>query len=197
VSTIGFDDLAAKFRQASALVQDEVAREVAAAAADYEAAVIRDIPINNGTLKGSVHKAQEGPTEWDVYVGAYYAPFLEFGTKGHYTPIPGFEDVAAQFKGFKRGDYYDFLNNILDWVKKKGFADTYDITARYVSTREGRRKSRGSKAYNERLVSLAEAIAWSIIRKGIKPQPFFYKQIGVVTPKFRERLQTVLNRVVN
>src|SRR5687767_15529226 len=83
---------------------------------------------------------------------------MEFGTKGNYTPIPGTEDIAQKFKGMKgSGGIDQFFLAILDWVKKKGLADTYSTGIKKVkggfanTGKKGRRK----RASDEQAFDLA------------------------------------------
>jgi HK97 gp10 family phage protein len=190
VSTIGLDDLTERIRKASSIVRDDIARELADAAADYEARVIKDVPINDGALKRSVHKAKIGENQWEVYVGSSYAPFLEFGTKGKYQPIPGYEDVAAQFKGKGKGTFKQLLEAIEKWVKKNGIKKVGEEKAKSVRNKKGKVK-RKAGSYS----ATAFWIALSIVKNGIKPHPFFYKQVNPVGEKLRNNIMRLLNKV--
>ncbi len=129
-------------------------------------------PTDEGILKGSISADTSTFLRKSVSANVFYAAYVEFGTgkyaANYVASLPNeWKEFAAQFKGSKSGDYYDFLNNILDWVKRKGFADTYSVESK-------KRGSRKSKSYSDRLVSIAEHLAFYILINGIKPKPFLY-----------------------
>jgi hypothetical protein len=190
VATIGFNEFTERINRATKEVQSEVAQEVAAAAALYEAGAIKTLVAQDGdtgTLAKSINKKQINAFEWDVFVGAFYAPFIEFGTKGKYRPIPGTEDIAAQYKGMKRGNFEQMLKNIEAWVKRKGIVATFSVKTQ--------RRQRFNKAEANRTKQAAYAIAVSILKNGISPKPFFFQQIPVVRTSLLKNVERVLNGV--
>ena len=175
VSTIGFDDLAAKFRKAAVSVQDEVAMEVQATAKEYEGRALKSVPVSNGALARSIHSEQAGTKyEWDVYVGANYAPFVEFGTKGKYSN-PGNFPVPDYAKGSRTMD--DFIRNLTPWAERTGYLNR--VNAKTPKQKEN-------------------AVRWlaiKILKNGLRPQPFFYVHYNAMKDLFRNRLERVLNNV--
>ena len=170
VATIGFDEFAKRLNNAAKEVQAQAAQEVAAAASMFEAMSVKNLQSGDtSTLRKSINKKQTDAYNWDVFVGAFYAPFIEFGTKGKYQPIPGTEAIASQFKGFKRGNFAQMLESIKKWVKRKGIAKGKDIDG------------------------AAFAISRSILKNGISARPFFYQNIGPVQAHLTKRLEAVLN----
>ena len=188
VATIGFDEFAKGLNNADKEVQAQAAQEVAAAAALYESLAVKTL-INQtgdtGTLAKSINKKQIDAFNWDVFMGAFYAPFIEFGTKGKYKPQPGTEQIAAQFKGFKRGNLAQMIESIKAWVKRKGIVATYSVKTQ--------RRNKFSKAEAKRTEQAAWAIARSILKNGISARPFFYPQMGPVQAHLTKRLEDVLN----
>lgn len=174
VKITGFNGLEAKIKSASASIQNIVAQEVESAAKDWVAGSKRDAPKDQGALSGSISYTSSG-TNSEIFAQKFYAPFVEFGTKGKYQPIPGTENIVSQFKGYKGGDLKEFFKSITRWVHRKGIAGTYSVKTR---------RRTGSKAtqtdQNERL---AWAIMLSILKNGISPHPFFFKQAEIVWPK--------------
>ncbi len=190
VATIGFDQFTERINRATKEIQSEVAGEVAAAAMLFEGNAIRDCITqvgDNSTLAKSIDKKSITPLEWEVFVGAFYAPFIEFGTKGKYRPIPGTEDIAAQYKGMKRGNFEQMLKNIELWVERKGIASRF-------SPKTGRKlKTNKSDALN--IKKAAYAISVSILKNGIEPKPFFFQQIPIVRDSLFKNVERVLNGV--
>jgi len=72
------------------------------------------------------------------------------------------------------------------WVKRKGLTATYNIKTRR------RRKDKGEA---ERTEQAAWAIAISLARHGMKPKPFFFKQIPIVREKFQKRVKQILDEL--
>ena len=75
---------------------------------EYVKLAKRDLVAQSSDTGGLLNSIIVKPVDlWNVDVTAekFYAAFLEFGTKGHYRPIPGTEDIAAQMKGYKRGSF--------------------------------------------------------------------------------------------
>lgn len=150
-------------------------------------------PVDMGGLRGSINPDVSKPLSKSVSVNVFYAPFIEFGT-GKYAAAyvgslpPDWAAMALKFKGKKGGgDYFDFLNNILDWVKRTGLSTV-------VNSYTG--KKVGGKAAKENLVVLAEAIAWSILRKGVKPHPFLFPAYEQQRPQIAKDIAAVVNALI-
>ena len=180
----GLNGLKAEFAAASKNVKTITDAELQAGAAEFVAGARRDAPIDQGALKGSISYYKEGELNYPIVAQKFYAPFMEFGTKGKYRPIPGTEAIAAAFKGYKGGDFQTLLRMIAAWVKRKGIAGRFSVKTR-------RRVGSNSTQQAEDL-SAAWPIAISILRNGVKPHPFFFKQQEVVWPKMVERIKRQL-----
>lgn len=148
-------------------------------------------PVDEGHLRSSItyEKTENaGKIEVKIIVAATYAAYLEFGTRrfaeSYVSSLPSdWQSFAGQFRGGGGGDYFDFLNAILDWVMRKGIANRYSV-----KTHEAIKIKLGSKgkvgmADEKRLEETAYAIALSILRNGIKPQPYLYPAIEVTSPQ--------------
>ncbi len=150
-------------------------------------------PVDMGGLRASINPDNSKFLEKRVSVNAYYAPFIEFGT-GHYADayvnsLPDdWVDFARQFKGKKGGgDIYDFFNNILDWIKRKGIVSkqaTYSVKSR-------RRTGNKTQKFEQDL-QLAESIAYAILKKGIKQHPFLFPAYEAQRPIILRDVQTTL-----
>lgn len=183
VDLIGFDAYTRRIAEAKKEIQDEVSAEIHLAGTKFVEGAKRDLINQAGDTGGLVNSINYTPvSRFSVDVGAnkFYAPFIEFGTKGKYRPIPGVD--PSEFKGIKRGNWKDFIEQIKAWVKRKGIGATYSVKTR--------RKNRQTK---DEIEGIAYMIARSIYRNGINPKPFFFKQIGPVKSHIRERLDKILN----
>lgn len=137
----------------------------------------RDVPVDFGRLKGSITASKGKSTDqlsWSLVAQAAYAPYIEFGTKGRYKPIPGIDPSEFRGTGGKEGGK-GFYDSILEWVKRKGISGTYSVKTR---------RRQGSKIDQQiEDEQVAFAIYLSIIRHGVKPHPFFFKQAPIQEPK--------------
>lgn len=145
-----------------------VDKEMEASSRNIEAAAGARVATDLGGLK-SVIKAQKiGPLDYEVVAPVAYAPAIEFGTGKNVKVPAGFEAMASKFiglPGIRKGDFTDFVFAILDWMKRKGIrAGVYSTTTR---RRLGNRQQKADED-----LKLASAICYSILRNGIKPQPF-------------------------
>lgn len=141
---------------------------------EFEQMAKRNVASNGGNKGGllkSIGHRQKNAFSYEVFAGAFYAPFIEFGTKKKVRIEPGFEDVAAQFRGQKGSGVLTLLEAIKQWVKDKGIA-------------------KGKKADR-----VAMNIARSIYRNGISPKPFFYKNVAPVRNKLLSNIQRIINGI--
>ena len=187
VDLIGVDAMLNRIRTASREMQAEISEEVKAAGLKFVEGAKRDLVAQSSDTGGLLNSIIVQPVDAmniDVTAEKFYAAFLEFGTKGHYRPIPGTEGIAAEMKGYKRGSFKEMVKAIEAWVKRKGIVATYNIKTRR------RRKDKGEA---ERTEQAAWAIAISLARHGMKPKPFFFKQIPVVKTQFQNNVKRILD----
>jgi hypothetical protein len=134
---------------------------------------VTDNSFDTGRLAGGITIKKNGFADYSMVSNQFYSPFIEFGTKGRYQPIPGVDASEFKGKGGKKGGK-GFYDTILAWVKRKKIAGIY-------STGHGTKKKKGKRlgsAIDKQIED--EQVAWaiylSIIRHGVKPHPFFFKQ---------------------
>lgn len=146
----------------------------------------RDAPIDVAFLKNNIsyYPIKGGKVNFEIVSGAKYSPYIEFGTKGKFSPYPGTEQYAAEFKGKGEGTIDEFFLNILDWVKRKGLSDT--------KTR-GLPTGKVRKAKDVDAFDTAFAIMMSILKKGVEAHPFFFKQMPIVKKQIEQDIKQVLD----
>jgi HK97 gp10 family phage protein len=156
-----------------AKVQQEVKDEISASALNIQSGAKRLAPVNFGQLRNSIYlkeqKVQKGVV-FTVGAKASYAPYIEFGTGGKVSIPAGFEDLASGFEGKKAGTFKDMVQALTLWVRRKGIGGGKDK-------------------------SIAYAIAISILRKGIRPQPFLIPAFQTEKPKLIKNILNVLKNV--
>jgi len=123
--------------------------------------------VNYGQLRLSIAKT-EATIQVNrslIFSNAPYSAYVEFGT-GTKVQIPaGFESLAAKYRGKGGGTFDQLLENIKDWCRRKGIDE-----------------------------KLAYPIAVSIVRTGIKPQPYFIPAYLQNIPIYEKRLVKTLER---
>jgi len=173
-NVIGLDAYRKAIETAKKDVQAQVANEIRASAMEFEQLAKRNAANNGGDqggLQKSIGHRQIDAFNYEVFAGISYAPFIEFGTKKKVKVEPGFEDVAAQFRGQKGTGTLTLLEAIKAWVKRKGIA---------------KGKAADKAAFN---------IARSIYRNGISPKPFFYKNVAPVRTNLLTRIKAIVDGI--
>jgi hypothetical protein len=180
-----------RFNKITADIKQMVDDELLAFGFDTVAMAKQLAPADEGILRNRI-AFEKTELAVEISVAVNYAAYLEFGTRSFAaiyvaTLPPTWQEYAATFKGKGGGDYYDFLNNILDWVIRKGIANRYSV-----KTHKAIRIKLGSGSSDEdRLAETAYAIALSILRKGIKPHPYLFPAIEANIIKLKERLKAL------
>jgi HK97 gp10 family phage protein len=154
-------------------VQKDVKDEINASALNIQSGAKRLAPVNFGQLRNSIYlkeKSIEKGFVFTVGASASYAPYVEFGTGGKVSIPAGFEDLASGFKGKKAGTFKDMVEALTLWVRRKGIGGGNDK-------------------------SIAYAIAISILRKGMRPQPFLIPAFETEKPKLIKNILNVLKNV--
>jgi hypothetical protein len=162
-------------KKADAIIRDNVGQMVRNAK--------RDAPVDMGKLRNSITVQKDGELAYSMVCQSSVAPFMEFGTKGRYQPIPGVD--ASEFKSNKGESGKGFYDSILEWVKRKQIGVTYNVKTR--------RKEGTAVDRQIQFEQIAFAIYLSIVRHGVRPQPFFYQQGPKQEPKINADFQQLVN----
>ena len=187
VKVTGLAGLKAEFASMSKELPDIVSGELETMSQEWVKLAKTDAPADQGALRGAITYYPAGLMKYEVVAQKFYAPFMEFGTKGKYQPIPGTESIAAEFKGYKGGDFMELLRMIVRWVKRKGITGTYSVKTR---RRTGNKINQFAEDY-----SAAWPIAMSILKNGVNPHPFFFKQMHIVWPKMVRNVESRIAQV--
>ena len=159
-------------------------KELDASALTIQKNAKRMAPGNFGKLRQSINIDLGNDLFKSVFSTVGYAPYVEFGTKGKVFKIKGggqvaseYHAFAAQYKGKGTGDYYDFLQAILLWVKRKKLAQKTNAVTGRKSTKKAD------------LMKTAESVAWYILKNGVNAQPFMMPAYEQEKPKLLNRLK--------
>jgi HK97 gp10 family phage protein len=167
----GMNELFEKFDKFDAKIKNSLKDEVNASALKIQSDAKKNAPVNLGSLRNSIYlKEMSDNTKFIYSIGTNvkYAPYIEFGTGGKVNIPAGFSSYASQFKGKKGGKFKEMVLAIMEWVQKKGIAS-----------------GKQSK-------SVAYAIAISILRKGLRPQPFLIPAFEAEKPKLKNKIKEIL-----
>ena len=188
VKLVGFKQFENLLKQAPERLKTELEGEVKLAAENYRDLAVKDAPKNTGTagLSGSITVKNTNQLTWEVVVGAKYAPYMEFGTKGKFTPIPGVN--SSPYMGKTGGTAEQALESIKKWVKAK--AIRFQSAGTY---KTGKKKGQNK---NLTLEQTAHLIFHFIMLNGVKAQPFFFKQIPIVRRDFFRGVRNVLKNFI-
>lgn len=128
-------------------------------------------PADLGKIRQNLGNVRKGPSLYEIFSNAPESPYQEFGT-GPQTSIPAqWADVAAEFKGKGTGTWKDFIIALTDWVRRHGgaYGSSYSVKTH---------KRSGSRSANyDADMQAAYLIARAILRRGLKPQPFFFHAV--------------------
>jgi HK97 gp10 family phage protein len=167
----GLDQMIAALGKISQKIEKEVIGEFAASAIKIQSDAKKNAPVNLGKLRQSIYLESDikGKTlKYIVGSSMSYAPYIEFGTGGKVSIPSGYGTFAGQFKGKSGGKFMDLLKALTEWVNKKGIGG-------------GKNKS------------VAYAIALSILRKGIRPQPFLLPAFENEKKNLKKRIKDIIN----
>lgn len=169
-----FDEAFKKLDKFSVNIQKEVKNEIAASALKIQSDAKRAAPVYLGKLRQSIYmyEINEGKKfAYKVGTNESYAPYIEFGTGGKVSVSGEYSSYASQFKGKGGGKLKDMIKALTQWVERKGLAS-------------------GKNAK-----SVAYAIAISILRRGLRPQPFLFPAYEMEKSKLKARLKNIINNV--
>ena len=168
-----FSDVLNKLDTLGEKLQQDVKDEVSASALNIQTKAKRLAPVNFGQLRNSIYLKEQNVKNGFLFTvgsNAKYAPYVEFGTGGKVSIPKGFEELAGGFKGKKAGTFKDMVEALTLWVKRKGIGGGKDK-------------------------SIAYAIAISILRKGMRPQPFLIPSFEMEKPKLINNIKNLLKNV--
>jgi hypothetical protein len=170
----GISQFQKKLKDLPVKAQKEVAGEIEDSVRKINAKQLKLVPIDEGGLKQGVGYKKAKPLEYELFSSKLYSPFREFGTKSRKQIPAELQDYAKQFnlKGPNIG-FDAFFQIILDWVHRKGIAGRFSTKTK---KRVGNKNQQLSEDFD-----VAWPIALSILKKGTRPQPFFFQ------PFFEER----------
>jgi HK97 gp10 family phage protein len=187
IKTTGFQDLIDRLEKAPEKVVKEVNGVFENTAKEFTARAKREAPKDTGFLTGEISYKKEKEMRYNMFSSSRYAGYLEFGTKRNFKPIPGFEKEAAELKGLSGGSAEEAIQNIMQWVKRKGIR--FESAGKYKT---------GKKAGQNKLLTIEQTawIIWHFINiNGIKAQPYFFKQVAIAEGQLEKDLKLIAEEI--
>lgn len=165
VNLYGFKELEKRISTAVVKVPKEVDAELSISAQAMRGRAIMDAPADQGLIRAEVQVQQASFLNWNIFSNAIYSGYQEFGTRSKVSIPPGLEQVAAELKGGTISSL-GAKEAIYAWCRRKGIEQ-----------------------------DLWWPIFVSIMVTGIKPHPFFFKQLDIERPRLLKNLQNILDRI--
>lgn len=182
----GLKGLKAKLNKRTAEIKSMVGMELQESANTMANGAVADAPVDQGLLKAQISVKKVDQLNYEVVSPNFYSPYLEFGTKTYVQVPAGLEEVASKFRGKSPhgGSVDELFLAIIDWVKRKGLSGRYSVKTK---RRQGSKNEQLSEDYD-----IAFPIVRAILKKGIKPQPFFFKQLAGEKEALLKRVKEIL-----
>lgn len=188
VQVEGLERVQQKLNQLPAKLTKEIGNAIGFGVAKMVGLAQKDAPADEGILRAGITFRKVDALNYDYLSNALHSPFMEFGTGAKVNIPTGYEDYAAEFKGKKYGGGFDaFFLAILDWVHRKGISGTYSVKSH---RRTGSKGTQFQEDYN-----VAFLIALKILKVGVTPHPFFFRQVDRVKPEISKNIKSILDRV--
>lgn len=181
----GLDAILKRLNQFPAKLQTQIRGELKLAAEEVKRNAVKDAPGDTGKLKQSIVVHYETGISNTVNVQSGYGAYVEWGTKKKARIPAEVAAYAARFKGQTSSPAGLKLNDaILAWVKRKGIGAKLTKTGRPS-------RSRDSEKAQKRAAYL---IARKISREGVKPRPYFFKNVFLVRDKLVQRIRQLVKQ---
>jgi len=162
----GVDKLLKQFDQFGKEGAKVAAGEVEAAVRDIGKNAIINAPANFGKLRQSIQPEKITKLSWEVKAMASYAGYVEFGTGSHVSVPKEMQEQANALRNQAKGNFDDALDSMRDWCRAKGI----DERAAY-------------------------PILMSILKEGLRPQPYLYPAFKTGSEKFVKNLTNSIDNL--
>lgn len=158
----GLDGFQERIEKAADSVLVEVDAEIGTSIKVMEQGAKRDAPVDQGLLRNEISSQQERPLVWSLVSQASYSAYVEFGTRSNVQIPPGLEAEAAAARG-STGGTLGAKEAIFAWCRRHGIEQKFWYP-----------------------------IFIKIMVQGIRPHPFFFKQLDAEKANLLNRLQQIL-----
>ena len=184
----GIDRLKKKIGAIPQNIITETDTAMTAIASQFVARASADAPQDNRTLANSITQKKVDVMNHEVVSPMPYSAYVEFGTKSRFVPIAGIDSSVFKGKGSK-GGVAELYKNILEWVKRKGIAHRWSTKTH--------KPIKATKSDMVNIQETAAAITISILRHGIHPHPFFFKQLPQAKTDFNKAFKSIYKKALS
>lgn len=163
VDLLGVPEFSGKMQNLAKKKAEEIDFEIEASMKEMKLGSQQAAPKDQGILVSEISYRQVSSLNWELVSAALYSAWLEFGTRSQVVIPAGLEQVAAEARG-ARGGSTGAKEMIFKWCERHGI----ERRAWY-------------------------AIFIKIMTRGIKPHPFFFKQLQIEQPNLIRNVKARLN----
>jgi hypothetical protein len=188
-SITGVNETIAGFKSLGDNAERVAASVVSANADNIVLEAKQSAPADLGGIRQGIIKEQLAPTLFAIAATAPESAYQEFGTGGKVDIPAEMADIASEFQGAGGGSFQDFILALTEWVRRHGggYGSSYSIaTHRRVGNRASNANIDEQAAY---------AIARSILKNGLKPQPYLYPAFVTKSPDLLPALQDAFTKL--
>lgn len=183
VKTTGIDELLRKIERAPDRVRQKVEGVFENNSKEFVGRAQREAPKDTSFLTGEIGYRKEKTMRYNIFSASKYAGFLEFGTRRNFKAIPGFEKEAAELRNISGGTAEEALQNITEWVRRKGIR-----FERADKTKSGKQR--------QLTIEQTAWIIWHFINiNGIKAQPYFFKQVAIAEGQLEKDIKMIAEEI--
>ncbi len=163
---VGLKELQDKLKRMPAEIREEIGAKIQDAAGKWVKQAKRDAPGDTGFLRTEISAAKVGELSWEVVSGSSYAGYVEFGTRSRVQIPAGLEEVANEVKARSGQTSVGAKEAIYEWCRRKGIEE-----------------------------NLWWPIFISLMTKGMKPHPYFFKQRATIEPELIKNVEQILKSI--
>lgn len=176
----GLDDILSRLKQFPSKLQNQIKGEFKLAAEEVKRNSSKDAPGDTGKLRQSIVVNHNTDLSSTVNVQVGYGGYIEWGTKKKARVPAELAVYAARFRGKTSSPTGLTLNDAIQaWAKRKG------IGAKM--TKSGKpSKGKDSQAAQKWAAFL---IARKIFFQGVKPRPYFFKNVFATRERLYQRIR--------
>lgn len=198
-----FDTLKDRLTNMSKELAEGVDASLYADAQDIATIAKGKAPVNFGGLRAAISTSNDKFLEKHVTVNAFYAAFTEFGTGAYAAAYVGtlpstWQEYALKFKGQKGGTFEEMIQNIFKWIKNKGLRlepKQFEQGDTFRAGKLTKPKKPKKMTIEEGQQQLAYIISVSILKNGIKPQPFLFPAYEITRPEIINHIEEILKNL--
>lgn len=161
------DKLLKRLKALDKELPDKIDKVVQANGSEMAQTARRLAPRDVGQIRQSIRKRKVREMEAAVTAGARHSAYMEFGTGGKFYAPEELQQQAAAARSLPKGTFAEGLKSIKGWARRQGIEE-----------------------------SAAFPIFMSILKNGLKPQPFMYPALKLQEPQLEKDIEDLLRKTL-